>query len=420
MLRRGDIDFHGRGEAVSAVRILLVAMSNSIHTARWISQFSDRGWDVHLFPSIDFWVDVHPELRDVTVYHSGYRQQKSFQAGVVFRGVSFGHRLADVYRRRVAKQEEPHYRVLQLAKLLDRLRPDIVHSLEIQHAGYLTYEARKLSRGPFPPWIVTNWGSDIYLFGRLAEHAPRIREVLSTCDYYSCECLRDISLAKSFGLRGKVLPVFPNTGGFDLDLVFRLRSLGPVSKRRVIMLKGYQHWAGRALVGLAALTRCADLLSGYEVVLYSATPDVAIAAELFGQDTGVPVRILPKDSPHHEILRYHGLARVSIGVSISDAISTSLLEAIVMGAFPVQSGTACAEEWIEDGKTGLLVPPDDPEAVERAIRRALTDDDLVNRAAEINEQTATERLDRRRIAPKVAGIYHTVAEERGITTGARR
>lgn len=405
---------------MSAVRILLVAMSNSIHTARWISQISGQGWDVHLFPSVDFWVDVHPELRDVTVYHSGYRRQRSSQDGVVFRGVSLYHRLSDLYRRRVAKREEPDYRALQLAKLLGRLRPDIVHSLEIQHAGYLTFEARKLSRGPFPPWIVTNWGSDIYLFGRLPEHAPRIREVLSSCDYYSCECLRDVSLAKSFGLAGKVLPVFPNTGGFDLELASGLRPPGPVSARRTILLKGYQHWAGRALVGLRALARCADLLSGYEVVLYSATPDVAVAAELFRQDSGVPVRILPKDSPHREILRHHGQARVSIGVSISDAISTSLLEAIVMGAFPIQSSTACADEWIEDGVTGLLVPPDDPEAVEAAIRRALTDDDLVNRAAEINLRTAAERLDRRTIAPKVAGIYRTVAQERGIATGGNR
>lgn len=402
---------------VNGLRILLVAMSNSIHTARWLSQVSDRGWDFHLFPSVDFWVEVHPELRDVTVYHSGYRRQHSSLDGVAFRGVSLAHRLADLYRRRVVKREEPHYRVLQLARLIDRIRPDIVHSMEIQHAGYLVLEARKFCRRPFPPWIVTNWGSDIYLFGRLPEHAPKIREVLSSCDYYSCECLRDVSLAKSFGLAGTVLPVFPNTGGFDLDLVSRLRSPGPVSSRRGILLKGYQHWAGRALVGLRALARCADLLSGYEVVLYSATPDVAVAAELFGQDTGIPVRILPKDSPHREILRHHGQARVSIGVSISDAISTSLLEAIAMGSFPVQSSTACADEWIEDGVTGLLVPPDDPETVAAAIRRALTDDALVDRAAEKNYRTAAERLDRRTIAPMAAGIYRTVARERGIGAG---
>jgi glycosyltransferase involved in cell wall biosynthesis len=395
------------------MRILLVAMSTSIHTARWICQIAGQGWDVHLFPSIDHWTEIHPELRDVTVHHSGFRRQRSRQPGVRFSGVSLGQRLATLCRARDATGHDPSYRARQLARLLDTLRPDIVHSLEIQHAGYLMVEARKLARQPLPPWIVTNWGSDIYLFGRLAAHAPRVREVLASCDYYSCECRRDVTLAKSYGFVGRVLPVFPNTGGFDLALASSLRSPGPVSKRRVVMLKGYQHWAGRALVGLAALTRCKDVLSGYEVVIYSATADVAIAAELFGQDTGIPIRLLPRDSPHEQVLRHHGMARVSVGVSISDAISTSLLEAIVMGSFPVQSCTACADEWITDGTTGLLVPPDDPELLAAAIRRALTDDDLVNRAAELNRHTATARLDRAKVAPMVAELYRTVAEERG-------
>jgi glycosyltransferase involved in cell wall biosynthesis len=79
-----------------------------------------------------------------------------------------------------------------------------------------------------------------------------------------------------------------------------------------------------------------------------------------------------------------------------------------MGAFPVQSWTACADEWIEDGRTGLLVPPDDPEAVEAAIRKALTEDGLVDGAAEENLRTAALRLDRERIRPMAVGIYTQV------------
>jgi hypothetical protein len=58
--------------------------------------------------------------------------------------------------------------------------------------------------------------------------------------------------------------------------------------------------------------------------------------------------------------------------------------------------------------------------MEAAIRRALTEDDLVDRAAEINFRTAAERLDRAKLAPMAAGIYHTVAEERGIATRGDR
>ncbi len=68
-------------------------------------------------------------------------------------------------------------------------------------------------------------------------------------------------------------------------------------------------------------------------------------------DSGV---IIPEFTSHHDILQKHGQARISIGLSIGDAISTSLLEAIVMGSFPIQSWTSCADEWIVDGKTGIL------------------------------------------------------------------
>lgn len=399
------------------MRVLFVAMANSIHTARWVGQLAGQGWDLHLFPSTDSWVDVHPDLGNVTVHHTGFRNPAQGSKGVRFRGVSLAARVADVWQRRVREEEGGmRHRAERLARLVARLAPDIVHSLEIQHAGYLTREARQRPGKPFPPWIVTNWGSDIYLYGRLAGHAPKIREVLAGCDYYSCECLRDVSLAKSFGFAGTVLPVFPNAGGFDLAEIARLRQPGSASARRAIMLKGYQHWGGRALTGLRALERCADLLEGYEVWIYSATPDVTVAAELFAESTGVRVTLLPKGTPHPEILSRHGRARISIGLSISDAISTSLLEAMAMGSFPIQSRTACADEWIEDGRTGLLVPPDDPEAVEAAIRKALSDDRLVDGAAEENLGTATLRLDQERIRPMAIGIYTRVAAD----AGARR
>ncbi len=391
------------------MRILLVAMANSVHTARWVDQIADQGWDLHLCPSTESWVEVHQDLRNVTLHHTGFRNPGRNAQDVRFRGVSLPWRAGDVWHGRVMKSAGIGRRAERLARLVDRLSPDVIHSLEIQHAGYATLEARRRTRKPFPPWIVTNWGSDIYLFGRLADHASRIREVLEACDYYSCECLRDVALAKSFGFAGTVFPVFPNAGGFDLEKTARLRSDGATSSRRGIMLKGYQHWGGRALTGLRALERCADLLGEYEVWIYSATPDVAVAAELFERSTGVRVTLLRKDTPHPEILSRHGRARISIGLSISDAISTSFLEGMAMGSFPIQSWTACADEWIEDGRTGFLVHPDDPEAVESAIRKALTDDGLVDRAAEENLRVAALRLDQERIRPMAVDIYTRAA-----------
>jgi glycosyltransferase involved in cell wall biosynthesis len=290
------------------------------------------------------------------------------------------------------------------------VRPDIVQSLEIQHAGYLTLAARERLGSKFPPWVVTSWGSDVYLFSRLAKHTERVKKVLSACSYYSCECERDIHLARELGLKGKVLPVVPNGGGFDLKRVAEFRQPGPSSSRRLILLKGYQGWAGRALVGLRAIQLCAEKLHGYRVAVFSAGEDVEIAAELVSQSTGIPIEVVPHCS-HEDTLRLFGSARVYLGLSISDAISTSMLEAIVMGAFPIQSCTACADEWLEDGRTGLIVPPEDDRAVAAAILRAVSDDALVDRAAERNARLANERLDHSVIQPQVIAMYEQIAAD---------
>ncbi|MDQ3652565.1 MAG: glycosyltransferase [Acidobacteriota bacterium] len=262
---------------------------------------------------------------------------------------------------------------------------------------------------------MSNWGSDISLFGRLAAHAEKIKAIMAACDYYHCECVRDVRLAREFGFKGEVLPVFPVTGGFEIDQMRKLRQPGPPSSKRHVVLKGYQNWAGRALVGLRAIELCAELLEGYRVSIYLASSDVQLAAELLSQKTGIPLEFDSAESAHDDILRLHGSAHVSIGLSISDAISTSLLEAMIMGSFPIQSNTGCGDEWIKNEVNGLLVHPESPEEVAMALRRTLTDDTMVDRAAEINARLTTERLDKSVIQPQTIEMYKTMAKAKATT-----
>ena len=399
------------------MRILFVAFADSVHTTRWINQIADQGWDIHLFPALDS--RIHPDLKNLTVHDCIIRpphlrkRRVRVAGGCPWPFVRNADQI-DYLLKRLRQSEElvpwVTERSQRLARVIRRVKPDIIHSLEIQHAGYLTLEARNHLGDPFPTWIVTNWGSDIYLFGRLPDHADKIREVLAACDYYSCECRRDVELGRAFGFKGEVLPVLPNAGGFDLEWASQFRQPGPTSARRLIMLKGYQTWAGRALVGLRALELCADVLKGYRVAVYLANSDVALAAELVSDSTKTPVDII-QESSHEKILRLHGRARISIGLSIGDAISTSFLEAMVMGSFPVQSCTGCADEWVRDGETGLLVPPEDPQVIAAAIRRAVTDDNLVDRAAERNAMVASKRLERSIIQPQVIAMYRRIATQ---------
>jgi glycosyltransferase involved in cell wall biosynthesis len=391
------------------LRILFVAMSGSIHTARWIGQLRGLGWDLHLFPVDETF--LHPELRDVAVHEFLYQPRPGTDPSVRLVGAWPLPRGAHFAKRAVRRWSPARAdRAQRLARVIRRLKPDLVHTMEIQHAAYLALAAKDhVSAGDFPPWLVSNWGSDIYLFGRLPDHAATIKQVMAACDYYHCECQRDVVLGRDFGFRGEVMPVFPVTGGFDVKKMRALRSPGPTSARRSIALKGYQNWAGRAIVGLRAIEMCADALKGYTVSVYMAEPDVKLAAQLVSQSTGISFEIESQERTRDDILRMHGRARISLGLSISDAISTSLLEAMIMGAFPVQSNTGCGDEWINCGENGLLVPPESPEAVAAALGRALADDALVDQAAETNAQLAAERLDVSVVNPQTVSMYETIA-----------
>ncbi len=390
-------------------------MSASVHAARWISQLDGLGWDLHLFPSIDNG-KTHPLLGDITVHHSVYTRLPGTHPGVRARGLRlpFGAHpkaaLAAGFGREILRSAWPQYRVRQLRRVIRRVQPDMVHAIELQRAGYLALAARAGYAGRFPPLIISNYGSDLYLYGRLAEHQERLRALLQAADYYTCECERDVALARALGLRGEVLGVLPNGGGLDLARLAALRATPP-SQRRTIIIKGYQNVMGRALCALAALRLCADALAGYRVVIYSPGEDVRVAAELLAQDLQVPIDILPP-LPHDELLRHFGAARVYVGLSISDAASTSMLEALAAGAFPIQSGTACADEWVVDGESGLIVPPEDPHAVAAALRRALADDALVDAAAARNAQVCAARLDAAAIREQTIQLYRRVLEER--------
>ena len=387
------------------MRILFVAMSNSIHTARWISQIQDQGWEIYLFPVQR--QDPHAMLRNITVYGGNPWRAKYLHKSVHYKRWTSGYFYLDGLEGRLNHQITTKYKKISLEKVIREIKPDIIHSLEFQHAGYLTLQVRENMGGKFPTWIATNWGSDIYLFRHFPEHEQLIREILRNCDYYSCECQRDVEIAHSLGLKALVLPVLPNAGGMDIEHALTFRQTGLVSQRKNIIIKGYQGWAGRALVVFQALRYCLDILQGYSISVYMANEDSETAARLFSSETGIPVEIIPYSS-HEEILKQFGKARIYIGLSISDGISTSLLEAMMMGTFPIQSCTACGDEWIGDGKSGFIVPAEEPREIAEAIRAALLDDALVDKAAEINFATVRQRLDYSKIQTQVIEIYKNI------------
>ena len=421
----------------------------STHTARWIGQITDQGWDVHLFPVNH--MAVHPSLRNITV-HQPWKvvRPRRFLLDLVrrpWRALCGGSavaadsaqesvRVEAIYpipvierlvprlsgRRRVRLGESDatapaEYGPAVLARLVRKIKPDLIHSLEFQHCGYNVLRAKELVGETFPPWLVTNWGSDIYYYRGFPEHRAQISRLLRSANYYSCECERDVTLAKELGFAGRVMPIMPNTGGLDLGEIGRLRSGRPPSVRKIVMVKGYQHFAGRALTALEAVERCADDLKHYKIVVFSASPEILGRVDELRAWLGLDILVLPHTN-HDYILRMFSRARVYLGVSISDAISTSMLEAMAMGTFPIQTSTSCCDEWIQDGVGGFIIPPDDVTIIAERLERALSQDELVDKAAERNWATVCDRLDSGTLKQRAIALYEGIFQ--GLESEGRR
>lgn len=426
------------------MRLLMVGLPRSPHTIRHLNALADASLDVHFAPSIEA-APIDGLCRGVRVHLMPHRRRGWARLGGSsvdlsdpvrrslarwsYRAARFGlpsrrHQWEPGPLARLPAEHRPPVAVLGidlatalekvgqdflarpvwLANLIDDLRPDIVTSGTIAQAGYMTLAARSLCRRPFPRWVVGCWGLDLDLLVGLPEHRDPIRRVLAECGALYAECHRDIALARGLGFAGAVLGVEPIGGGWDLDHVRGLRSPGPTSGRRVLMVKGYQDFVGRAFVALRAVALAADALRGWRVLIFASGAGTDIAARLLAEETGLEVEVLPR-LPYDDLLRHLGTARIGLALSASDAISTSALESMIMGAFPIQSATSCLGEWIRDGASGFLVPAEDPEAVAAAIRRAACDDALVDHAAAENDRVAAERLEARVVNPRIAAMY---------------
>ena len=338
--------------------VVLVCMVDSIHVARWIAQFDPTEVRFVLFPSGPN-RRVHPKILEMIA------KGKKFDDQITI--VPFGGKLS-LPLWVLDRFFGDRIRGFLLGRIIRKTNPDFVHALEFQHAGYITMRALA-DKSITTPFIATNYGSDIFWFQRFPRHKRRIQQILNRADFYSCECDRDVELAKQLGYTGNVLPVLPNSGGIDFNT---LPNPKPFQQRRIIAVKGYDGWVGRARWALLALEALKDEIDGFEIVVFSADRVATRLARQIKRRTGLNIRIHNKGAlSHEEMMGLFAASRIYVGVSLSDGLSTSMLEAIANGCFAVQTSTACTTKFLSEGVNGLTISELSPDGVLSSLKQAL-------------------------------------------------
>ncbi len=99
--------------------------------------------------------------------------------------------------------------------------------------------------------------------------------------------------------------------------------------------------------------------------------------------------------------------------SVTEGLGTSLLDAMACERSVVATTAGGIPEIVEDGVTGLAVPPRDPRALADAVVRLLADAPLRTRLAIAGAARVRERFTVERMVEETAAVYSRLTEDRG-------
>ena len=117
---------------------------------------------------------------------------------------------------------------------------------------------------------------------------------------------------------------------------------------------------------------------------------------------------------HDEIGAYYRAASVFVCPSLSDAFPLTVVEAMAAGLPVVASAVGGIPEAVVDGETGILVEPDNPEALSRALSLLLDDSALRRRMGAAGRERALRLFSWRAIGSEVASIYSQAISNREV------
>ena len=366
-------------------RVLVIGMLDSVHFARWLKQFENQNIDFFILASKKY-KKLNPILSALSTEATPAKFNHVFFKRFLFVGGYIDFIVFELTRKFLKRDLRSWF----LSQFLKGHKFDFIHALEMQGAGYLVSSVKR-TRYLGSKVIVTNWGSDIYFYKSDPKHKVLIARTLALADFYSAECLSDYSLARELGFSGIDLPCIPNAGGFD---VRGTESSYPIpANRKQVLIKGYGNTFGRAQLVIELLPDLLQKYPQFNFHFYSVTDDIynllsELPIEIFSR---LKITTARNKLTHSEMISEFGKSRIYVGCSVSDGISTSFLEALITGCYPIQTNTSCANEWVDRGASASIIPLDG-QTLMCEIERALLDDHLVNQAAIANFQVAQNHL----------------------------
>jgi glycosyltransferase involved in cell wall biosynthesis len=357
---------------------------NSIHFRRWVGFMAERGDRVTLI------------VADGKPIGAGLPATIAIERFTPFTGHRFRPWGVIAARR-------------SLRRVIARVKPDVLN------AHYLTVNGLHAWLSGFHPYVVTLWGSDVFITPKKSRLAALVaRTTLRAADM--------VMVNSDALLRGALAVGAPpdrtEMVQFGVDLTRFAPGPAPAGLRAHLGLEGRRVvFSPRNITPLyrhqVVVEAVATLPRDVAVVFsrHRAQEDELAAVERRVEELGLTDRVvIVPEIAHAEMLDFYRLADVVVSIPASDSTAVTILEALACEKQVVAGDLPSVREWLGELDSSALVPIDDVPATAAALARALDRDpkeraELGRRARAIVEA----RADQAASLARVESLYRELA-----------
>jgi L-malate glycosyltransferase len=305
------------------------------------------------------------------------------------------------------------YQMLRLAMFLRRGHFQIVHTHDL-YANLLGIPAAVLARVPV---IISSQRDLAHLDLYRTRRRVWLRRLqnLSTAVLTNANAVRDAVVAENHIAAGKIRVIY---NGVDLERFgakTRDRSwLAPnAEQEKWVVLVGNMH---SDVKGHPCLIAAAEVVAReFPNARFVLAGDGDLRQDLERQvvQLGLQRNFLFLGR-RDDVPRLLACCDIAVLPSKAEGLPNAVLEYLAAGLPTVASRVGGNAEIVQDGKTGLLVPPDDPLALAEALLRLLRDPGLAANLGRSGREYVTSEFSFRRMIEKTDQLYTELLRQRGI------
>lgn len=349
-------------------RIVIFGWADSIHVQRWVRGLKDRGYQIRLISLAGKPIDgietfILPRKNKLSYF---------LQAG-------------------------------EAARLAKEFKPDLVH---VHYAGGFGLWGLKCN---FAPLLVSVWGADVidlptnpiqrYFIRRILKRANRISATSGFLKHV-CEKLLPATAART-----TVIP-------FGVSLPDRASPL-PSEPIKLCFIKAHRPKYGPEIL-LRALALATQTIPTIQLTMAgegAMTAELKLLASQLGLADRVDfVGFVPNDKIYSLLQAHHLMVMPS--VMDSESFGVAVLEASACGRPVIATRVGGVPEVLQDGKTGLLVAPNNVDALAAAIVELASDLDRCRRMGEAGREFVEANYVWERSLDMMSSLYEEVSHGR--------